>query len=172
MRFLFFFLFAVLIALLSLLFGPPVEAKNQDVGLWLARSCVGEAGWFSGDTGECAAIAHVYRKRAEIGRQGFYKAMRQYSAALKRRKAHPRKWLFDLNREGTRPEGWPRHLRWERFKGHWLTVLKEADSTLKGETPDPLPDAVHYGASIDSPPANVERLRVPYVFLNRFYKLK
>ena len=161
---------AVALALVALLAAPVAAHRPVDVGLWLARSCVGEAGFGSGASGECAAIGHVYRKRIRTGT--FWGVMRRYSAAIKPHSANSRPWLFSLRRDGKRPTHWPAAVRWSDHRDRWVETLQAADAMLAGDTPDPVPDAVHYGGDVDR--ARAKRLgfvEIETPFRNYFYRV-
>ena len=125
------------------------KGKNEDVGLWIARSCVGEAGFSSGTTKECAAIAHIYLKREKLTQFNLYQVTRRYSAAIKKGPHQKREWVFHLSRDSKKPEHWPKHLSWQKHKPLWNDVLNQVDGVLKGEVKDPLPLADHYGGAMD-----------------------
>jgi hypothetical protein len=133
-------------AMWLLLGGNCAHAKKTDVGLWLARSCVGEAGFDSGATSECAAMAHVYSKRAEINGLSYYRNVRLYSAAVKTCR---QPWVCKLSRALKQPLKWAARYIWERYAPHWRNTLLMADAFIEGEVADPLPNAVHYGGSMD-----------------------
>lgn len=160
----------ILVAAIGLTMPLGIKAETKpDVGLWLARSCIGEAGFYAVE-GECAAIAHVYLKRAEIAGVPYYKTLRQYSGAIKRHRGHTRPWLFGLRRDNARPENWPPNLKWPAYREAWSNTLSIADAFIAGEIPDPLPRADHYGGWVDR-----HRIvkgvwkRIPAPYRNRFY---
>lgn len=145
-----------------------VVLTTPDPALLIARSCVGEAGFGSAETGECVAIAHVYRKRAEMYGRDISWIARRYSAAIK---SGGRLWVRSLNRDGRRPRGWPQHLDWDDYRGQWWTVVDQVDAWFRGEHPDPLPTAEHYGGPMDVG-LNMgvwRRLWTP-LYRNRFYE--
>lgn len=123
--------------------------KRPDVGLWLARSCAGEAGFDSGLTGECAAIMHLYLKRTKVSGFNMLKVVKKYSAAVKARPNHPRKWILKLSRDLKKPKGWNERTRWLAVRSLWMELLWYCDDFLAGKVPDPLPKADHYGGSPD-----------------------
>lgn len=154
----------------SLIVGFEACAQEQpDVALWLARSCVGEAGWNTAESGECVAIAHIYLKRVRINRKSYYWNLRRYSAAV--RKGHGKIWVMALRRDGKRPSGF-RKLEWSRHRSYWLKTLLVADQFIAGETEDPLPTALHYGGYVDRHRLNPKAWRrIPVeAFRNRFYE--
>lgn len=141
---------------------------KTDTALWIARSCVGEAGFSAVYTGECAAIAHIYRKRALISGASYYRTMRQYSAAIKLNRG--KIWVLSLSRDGRRPHGWGR-ADWMIYREKWLDTLHLADSFMRGDISDPLPPALHYGGKMDIR-LNLklwERMHTPH-YRNIFYK--
>lgn len=144
------------------------RADDPDVALWLARSCIGEAGWTAHRTGECSAIWHVYRKRSDATGWPLLAVVRKYSVAVKRIKGRPNPWILDLNRGYTRPEKWPGGLRWSNVhRYHWGQMLFQARLFLAGKLTDPLPMANHFGSPIDPVPATWVRVRAG--FRNWFY---
>lgn len=126
------------------------QETDNETALLLARSCVGEAGFDAAERGECAAIWHVYRKRAELLNKPIDKITRKYSAAVKRGRhnAH-RKWIFGLDATGRKPRGWSSQLDWNRYRMKWLITLALAEQFLSGSIPDPIPQAQHYGGPMD-----------------------
>jgi len=156
-----------------LLFSPLSQAR--DVALWLARSCVGEANFDSAETGECAALLHVYAKRARLARKTIYEAVRKYSAAVKPRKNHPRPWVLQLNRNATQPKRWPKYKKkWLSVEYLWLDVLWLCDDFLKGKVTNPVPEADHYGSRVDEWRAVQQKwrkLKVPRTFKNQFWNI-
>jgi hypothetical protein len=139
-----------------------------DPALLIAQSCVGEAGFGSAETGECIAIAHIYRKRAALCNHNIEWIARRYSAAIK---SGGHMWVRSLRRDGRRPHGWPQRLDWSRYRGYWWSVLDQVDAFVRGETVDPLPAALHYGGSMDRG-LDLQYWRwIPVDrFRNRFYK--
>jgi hypothetical protein len=122
---------------------------DPDVPLWLARSCVGEAGFKSAENGECAAIAWIYRKRQTVNHLPYYEVVRKYSASVKPRSGRTRLWVMSLRRDLSRPKGFPKRLVWARYRDAWADVLDVADRFVRGEIADPLPDADHFGGRMD-----------------------
>jgi hypothetical protein len=122
------------------------HAAPPDTALWLARSCAGEAGFRATETGECAAIWHVYRKRAKLTGVTTHHKCLTYSAALK---TNHQPWVMGLNRDGTRPRRWPPRLIWAKHRAWWLAMLAAADAFVAGELADPRPGALHYGGAMD-----------------------
>lgn len=126
-----------------------VHAAEPDVGLWLARSCTGEAGWNSHTTDECATLLHIYKKRSVIRGTDILSTAKAYSAAIKQG-AHSRNpWVRHLDRIGNKPKHWPRGASWKKHRERWMETLAFADSFLAGQVSDPYEHAVHYGSRID-----------------------
>lgn len=147
--------------------------SKKDVGLWLARSCVGEAGFDAVRTGECAAILNIYKKRAAVTGLSIYKVVRRYSAAVKPGANHNRKWVLGLSRDLKKPAHWGKNLRWHVSRDLWGATLDHCDDFLAGKVPDPLPMADHYGGRMDRHLAMREgwhRLRTNY--RNEFWSVK
>jgi hypothetical protein len=161
----------VLLPLITLgtLVGPQESRENHEAALWLARSCIGEAGWQSAESGECAAIMWVYAKGARNKGRSVLRQARLYSSAIKRG-SHSRAWVFGLNRTCTKPLGWPHHLRWDRYADRWRYTLALADLFLRDRILDPLPTAEHYGGRMDRDldPRVWRRLKTPG-FVNWYY---
>jgi hypothetical protein len=156
-----------------LLAGFNLSASEKDIGLWLARSCIGEAGWRSAKTGECAAIAHVYKKRQRFNKLDYYKTMRLYSSALKKKKRNANRWVRHLSRDLEQPKGWPKTVSWKRYKPRWVEALEVADAFLLGDVKDPLPRALHYGCHADAYRAkNAGWIEMKTGFRNFFYKVR
>ena len=127
------------------------KRKRPDVGLWLARSCVGEAGFNSVHSGECAAILNIYLKRTKASNFSMYKVVRKYSAAVKNHTRHTRRWIFHMNRDLKKPDHWNDvSQRWSVVRSRWMEMLWLCDDFLAGKVPDPLPHADHYGDRSDA----------------------
>jgi len=123
--------------------------KSEDVVLWLARSCIGEAMWDGHKTGECAAIWHIYKKRMKPSGLSLYEVTRKYSAATKWQKGKHNPWLLHLYRDCDEPEKWPDALKWERYKDDCRGTMALAVVFLQGKIDDPTPKAMHYGSIKD-----------------------
>ena len=138
----------------------------DDTAVWLARSCAGEAGFDSYKTGECGAILHVYRKRADARGVTIVEMAKKYSAAIKKH-AMGRKWVRNLRRDGEQPEHWPA-AKWRYYRHQWVTLLIYVELFLNGMVPDPTPKAIHFGATFDTPPTGAKRIKTR--FRNVFYR--
>jgi hypothetical protein len=158
----------------------PIKSKHwdRDTKIWLARSCVGEAGFgvvtdnkISHD--ECMAIAWVYATRAKQTGWRLQKVIRRYSAAIKRHSTHQRPWLMELNAQAHRPPSFPNTLNWRYHRKLWKDKLAWLDRWARGHVANPVPNANHYGGDMDA--YRVEsiyrwkRLPAPKHFKNRFY---
>jgi len=157
--------------IIILLLSCPVSAAGggPDVALWLARSCVGEAGWHSVDNGECAAIAHVYHKRSYTLRsRNYMRAMTEYSAAVR----VGRPWIRQLTRKADRPRLLETNVYWGRHRDKWIKTLQFADDFFRGRIPDPTPEALHYGGGMDRGrlDPNVWEVMSTPKFRNEFYR--
>ena len=166
----------LLIVLLFSMWAIPrcVDAnETPDVAVWLARSCVGESNnWKSYQTGECAAILHIYKKLSNRGRYSVFEVAKKYSAAIKRHKDHPNPWVFTLGRLGTKPKKWPHGAKWAPRRVDWLATLVLAESFLEGNVPDPLPLADHYGGECDHARAiRAGWWKLDTPFKNNFYSI-
>jgi hypothetical protein len=145
---------------------------DPDVGLWLARSCIGEGTWDSAKTTECAAIAYVYKKRMRFNNLSYYKNMRLYSSALKKKKRNINRWVRHMNRDLSKPKYWPSNVRWAKYRPYFEAALKVADDFLLGKVKDPLPNAVHYGCLLDDYRAkNAGWIKLNAGLRNFFYRV-
>lgn len=144
------------------------DSRADDTTLWLARSCIGEAGWNSWNTGECAAILHIYKKRSEITGQSILKQASQYSSAIKDFKGKRNRWVLNLKENAGRPKHWPSNLNWKKYKVHWIMTMIFVEMFLHDMTVDPIPNAVHYGCSLDTPPKGTKKIKTNY--RNIFYR--
>jgi hypothetical protein len=161
--------FLIMMAIMICLLCMAIDANAQDddtdehTALWLARSCIGEAGWSSHQTGECAAIMHVYKKRSAIRGTSILATAARYSAAIKPGNHQRNKWVRHL--DGLeRPKHWPKGADWNKYKNSWMTTRDHAREFVAGNIPDPLPSAMHYGSRIDRHRAqpNWKLLKTPY----------
>jgi hypothetical protein len=125
----------------------PTEPPSE-TALWLARSCIGEAGWDAAERGECAAIWHVYHRRSQLLGWPLLRVVKRYSAAVKPG-SHSRPWVRALTRDGAKPRGWDRRMKWGRYRDRWYQTLALADLFVAGRVADPLPAAGHYGGPMD-----------------------
>jgi len=146
-------------------------SRSDDTGaIWLARSCIGEAGWDAWRTGECAAILHVYRKRAGLGPHTTVEIAHRYSAAIKPRRDKRNRWVRFLRADGKRPEHWPRGSDWEKYRANWVYTMILVELFLAGTASDPLPPAMHYGCAADGVPVGHTAIKTR--FRNKFYRPK
>lgn len=134
------------IALLVCLAAVPATAAAQGPALALARVCVSEAGWQSVQSGDCAAIAHVLRRRSSVGRvtRGI---VCQYSPRSCNKRRRVRRWIAHLRPDMRRPDYWPRGSSWARRRPAWRETLAHAARLVRGERLDRCrrpPD--HWGA--------------------------
>lgn len=152
----------------------PIDASewNEDTKLWLARSCVGEAGFGADD--ECIGIAWTYATRHKIinGSVSFVSLIRQYSAALKTKSNAKRPWIMGLGLDGKTPKGWPSMLDWNRHAKLWFRLLDRLDEWANGKVSNPVNGADHFGGPMDHNVYNWERVTPDsiVVFRNRFYR--
>lgn len=121
---------------------PKAEAQ----ALTLARVCVAEGGWRTVQTGDCAAIAAVLRRRSPTGRVTRRMACLYSAHACDKRRRH-RRWVAHLREDAQRPDYWPRRLSWPNHRGAWRETLVHASRLVAGERLDRCrrrPD--HWGA--------------------------
>ena len=151
-------------------FPIPEKEWNPETKVWLARSCVGEAGW---NVSECIAISWVYatRYRELNGCTSFLTIVKKYSAAIKERSTHKRPWILGLNLKGNKPDKWPKNISWKIHKKLWFSILSDLDLWIKGQKPNPVIGANHFGGSMDRP-GDYWMIIKPegYTFKNIFYK--
>jgi len=175
------FVIFILVAISAASFGSenlrverPVPASQWDdeTKLWLARSCVGEAGFVAYE--ECIGIAWVYASRWRAAPSGatLKAVIRGYSAAVKRRSTLRRKWILNLQLDGTRPKGWPKRLRWDGHRPFWEKILYELDQWSKGYRENPVKGANHFGGKMDTPSKSWVRIKPSssVAFGNIFYR--
>jgi len=113
----------------------------------LAMSCVGEAPWKAHETGECAAIVHLYQYRSEITGIPLRTMARRYSSPLK---TQAKPWLRFLNEAGDQPRYWPKNLSWKKkYRQEWLDTLEVVKKVLDKKIPNPTPGAEHFGMRSD-----------------------
>jgi len=154
----------------------PIPAKQwtEKAKVWTARSCVGEAGFDAVE--ECMAIAWVYATRANDTSRTYLWIVKRYSSAIKRHDEHDRPWIFELNADGEKPENWPPVLSWKRHRPMWSEILEGLDAWAKGDVPNPVPGANHYGSVVDARRALYVRkwtkLEAPGHFRNWFFDSK
>ncbi len=152
---------------------PPVSKSdwNTATKIWVARSCVGEAGFAARN--ECTAIAWVYRARSKTTGLPFLKTVRKYSAAIKRHSLHHRPWILELNEHSQKPKHWPTNLLWKNYENLWKELLVELDKWSLGEVPNLVPTADHFGSKADARIAlykrRWKRLKTPSYFKNWFF---
>jgi hypothetical protein len=119
------------------------------------------------------AIAWIYAKRSRMVGWSLLKMIRKYSAATKPHEVHRRPWLFELTLDGKKPEHWPGALSWRRHKVIWMRLLAELDKWQRGEVPDVMPEADHYGSYRDANQSyrvrTWERLAPPEGFKNLYF---
>lgn len=129
----------------------PESQWNDETKLWLARSCVGEAGFVAYE--ECIGIAWVYAARWRASPRGttLEDVIRGYSAAVKRRSTLRRKWILNLRLDGKRPKRWPKRLLWSGHRPFWEKILRELDQWAKGRRENPVEGANHFGGKMDTP---------------------
>lgn len=136
--------------------------------LWLARSCVGEAGF--GAVDECMGIAWVYAVRSKELDTSLLKIIKKYSAPLKA-KNPKRKWVMQLSLDGKRPKDWSAVLSWKRHKQYWFNLLSALDEWAEGLKENPVEGANHFGSIHDVTPKRWKQIspKSDLVFRNRFY---
>ncbi len=164
----------------------PKSQWTAEAKLWGARSCVGEAGFGSPTTpeealNECVSIMGVYAKRyhdiRKTGRRwSLTKVIRKYSAAVKQHSTHTRPWILTLQLNSTKPEHWPKNIRWKVHKPLWTQKLEALDKWAAGELVTLTPDADHYGGSMDARHAEYvrrwSRVVTPEYYRNIFFNSK
>lgn len=150
----------------------PESQWNDETKLWLARSCVGEAGFVAYE--ECIGIAWVYASRWRASPRGttLEDVIRGYSAAVKSRSTLRRKWILHLRLDGKRPNRWPKRLYWSGHRPFWEKILSELDQWAKGYRENPVKGANHFGGKMDTPSKSwvVIKPTSSVAFGNLFYR--
>jgi hypothetical protein len=166
--------FLVVILIVNIIgYACKADASEMDDTIWLARSCVGEAGWSSHKTGECSAILHVYKKISDRTGVPLIDVARKYSSAIKWYPGKPNKWVIHLNGPGKKPRKWPANLKWSKYKKSWLSTVEHVKMFLSGKVEDPLPNADHYGCGLEHWRAEREGwTELKTNFRNRFYSVR
>jgi len=102
--------------------------------LVLARICVSEAGW-EGER-DCQGIFQVLRN-VRRNNETFMGIMRRASRVVSEMwepTTTRHRWLVNLDLEGTRPDGFPPELDWERHYRHrWMKVIDYARALIEGK---------------------------------------
>ena len=143
----------------------PTAARN------LARSCVAEAGFTSGRSGECAAIAYVYARRFHQMRAAgrytpFSMVVWRYSAPLR---LNVRQWVNQLDGD-ERPRSMPRRWPWDRLLPKWQQIKAMVQDWAAGRIENPCPGANHFGSVQDGAPADWTSIRCHVRVRNRFWR--
>lgn len=129
----------------------PIEKHefNNEVKVWAARSCIGEAGFNRHE--ECTAILWVLAKRARQAGVPFLTMIRNYSRPVKPRVNHPKPWLFylDLNMK-EKPLYWSSKLKWSKYQIYWNDTLRIVQKWSEGEIADQFPRANEFGGHGDT----------------------
>jgi hypothetical protein len=148
----------------------PAYQWNPEAKVWLARSCVGEAGIHAHD--ECMGIAWTYATRASETGTPFLRLIKKYSAAIKPHSTHRRRWIFELNLKGDKPKHWPRGLKWSVYRYQWTQLLFKLDRWSRGQVSNPVPGANHFGGPMDTPHIKWIQIKTPLsrAFKNKFYR--
>lgn len=118
----------------------------------LARVCTAEGGWRTAETGDCAAIAYLLRRRARrLGTTTLRMARRYSSRHFDTTRTDRRAWIAGLTLAARRPRGWPRALPWARYRPRWLAIVEHVRAITDGHVPDPCPagQAMHWGCEAD-----------------------
>lgn len=117
--------------------------------LLLAIACVAEGGWQ--DEAEWAAVAHVFKKRAEFYGLDIETMITRYAQVHHADNRSPRAvMLRSLRLDARQPEYWSLSLRWSNYKPKWQRALEFSERFLRGEVDDPCPLAFHFGGPGDS----------------------
>lgn len=115
----------------------------------LSAVCTGEAGWDPA-TGDCAAIVHVLRGRAERQGVSLARMVHAYSGRHTGREASPRPWVAHLRLDGEQPAEWPASASWTRYRQPWLVLVAHVRDVLAGNVDDPCDgEADHWGGPMD-----------------------
>lgn len=142
--------------------GPEAAPVMQ---LWIARAAVGECDFLLPDCH--AATWHTLQRRLRTvmlprwPRYTLDKLVRKYCAAFRGRPDDRERWVRGLVAPGTKPHGWPRNLRWDRYAPIWETIYNRAGAFLRGEVEDPCKGRpTHLGGLIDRARMNPHKWRM------------
>lgn len=108
---------------------PALACPREDDALVLARLAIHEATW----RGEAEVgpihetIAGIAERRGTSWRRAACAHSPRLTAGTVRRR-----WVTELDAEGTRPTHWPRGASWERWRPVWLAVLLRARMAVAG----------------------------------------
>lgn len=98
----------------------------------------------------CSHLEHIFETDKGVQLQ-YVQSCKKYSAAVKPRPSHPRKWVLHLSRDLKKPKHWNDvNQRWSAVRVLWMEMLWLCDDFLAGKVPDPLPKADHYGDRSDA----------------------
>jgi hypothetical protein len=124
----------------------PAEARGQN---WTAEEldsaivCVHEAGF--GESEDCAAMIWLSMRRAQRLGVSLRWQLRAYaSKAFSRSRTDDRRWAAFLNRDLTRPRGWPAGIGWRTRRPGFAEALQQTRRVIVGIEPDPCPNADYW----------------------------
>jgi hypothetical protein len=128
----------------------------------IAASCVGEAGWDSWRTGECAALAHLYVRRhsavvARGSRLSLAGLVVAYSFPLRRR---PGLRAYRASGRGVPSD---------RLED-WMELIGVVCRALDNQEPDPCPTARHFAGPHDSVPRGTVEAQCTRPMRNKYYE--
>lgn len=148
----------------------PANHPSVARALQLSRACWVESGFREAD---CAAIAFVIARRAQLAGVSFGDMLWRYSALSSRTPRARFARSLPWGNHPEKPDGW--NASWQRLREH-------AAAVLRGEVADPCPRAAHWGSGsvrVDRERAaraisdgRWARVRCREVVVNRFYRVR
>lgn len=127
------------------------KEEYAEARIWLARACIAEEGW--GDRSACAAVAHVYARRAALPSRGTLReTIVSHAAALRSRGSYTKRQTFMR----ALPNGASNAQR-EDFSA----TLALLDRWYKGRVKDPCAPhrPIDFGSATDRPPVGAVRVQ-------------
>jgi len=130
------------------------------VALVLAQTCVAEIG-FQGTADECLVMWEVNKRVSALRGRSLLAQTKLYNAYWRSESQRRRRpYVERLGRSGDKPIGWPRKLRWDRYRDRWLLYVRSADLFVSGKTNELCPQAIDYGAPSEIPKMREKMRRI------------
>ncbi len=124
------------------------------LALLLARTCVAEIGMQDEATvEECQLMWEVNRRNAERAGRTLEEQTLKFNSFWKVKDRQLLKpWILHMDGP-EKPHGWPRVLRWARYKDKWLSCRRAALAFVKSPTDTSYlcVEAINYGAQKEIP---------------------
>jgi len=129
----------------------PAEEWSEQTKLDLAQCLVGETDW--GRSTEKAILSHILAKRWRLtgGSMTFRRMVHRYCAVLKvRDPSYRQRYVRALPwGELTQDPGFEPDVDWRNYVTPWRHVREFVEKFARGEVPDPMPEAIHWGSVED-----------------------